>query len=94
MLFSDHHICIKGLPYFNLLKREGREKGSELGREQFAKMQRESLENYLIGLIKAVVGGMSKNQVNRNLEFGACRCSGLRQTDYAAGLKYLLCPLL
>jgi phospholipase D1/2 len=40
-----------GLPYFNFLK----DKGDDVSRQDFARMQRESLENYLIGLIRAVV---------------------------------------
>lgn len=45
-----------GLPYFKFLKKENREKGRDkLGRPEFARLQRESLENYLIGLIRAVV---------------------------------------
>ncbi|QRW27360.1 phospholipase [Rhizoctonia solani] len=44
------------LPYFKFLKKEGREKGAgEVHRTDFAKLQRESLENYLIGVIKAVM---------------------------------------
>ena len=45
-----------GLPYFKFLKRESREKGHHLpGQAQFALMQREALENYLLDLIRAVV---------------------------------------
>jgi phospholipase D1/2 len=42
---------VLGLPYFKFLKREGR----EVGQADFARMQREVLENYLIDLIRAVV---------------------------------------
>lgn len=41
-----------GLPYFNFLK----EISGETSRADFARMQREALENYLIGLMRAVVG--------------------------------------
>ncbi|KAF7795377.1 hypothetical protein EIP86_006534 [Pleurotus ostreatoroseus] len=41
-----------GIPYFNFLK----ERSSDFSRADFARMQRESLENYLIGLIRSVVG--------------------------------------
>jgi len=44
-----------GLPYFKFLKKESREKGGEVGRVEFARMQREALENYLIGMIRAIV---------------------------------------
>lgn len=47
--------CFLGLPYFKFLKREGREKGNKVGHAEFARMQREVLENYLVGLIRAVV---------------------------------------
>lgn len=40
-----------GLPYFKFLKELGR----DVGRADFARLQREALENYLIGLIRAVV---------------------------------------
>lgn len=51
--------CVTGLPLFNFLKKEGREKGTEVGKADFARHQREQLENYLIGLIKAVVCSLS-----------------------------------
>ena len=45
-----------GLPYFMFLKRQRHERGrDELGRPEFARLQREALENYLVGLIRAVV---------------------------------------
>ena len=38
------------------LKRQRHERGrDELGRPEFARLQREALENYLVGLIRAVV---------------------------------------
>lgn len=49
-----------GLPYFKFLKERGKEKGKELGRADFAVIQREALENYLIGLIRAVVSCMDQ----------------------------------
>lgn len=49
------NISISGIPLFNILKKEAREKGGPAGRAEFARQQRESLENYLIGLVKAVV---------------------------------------
>lgn len=48
---SDKYVFYVGLPYWNFLK----EKTGEFSRAEFARMQRESLENYLIGLLRAVV---------------------------------------
>lgn len=44
-----------GLPYFKFLKKEGKEKGNDVGQADFARMQREALENYLLDLIRSVV---------------------------------------
>jgi len=44
-----------GLPYFKFLKKEGREKGNIVGKADFARLQREALENYLVELIRGVV---------------------------------------
>lgn len=46
---------ILGIPYLKFLKKELREKGKEVRQEDFARLQREALENYLIKLIRAVV---------------------------------------
>lgn len=46
---------VKGLPYFKFLKKEGKEKGNQIGHQDFARMQREALENYILDLIRAVV---------------------------------------
>lgn len=44
------------IPYFNVLRKETREKGgTEPGRAEFARSQREALENYLLRLVRAVV---------------------------------------
>jgi phospholipase D1/2 len=44
------------LPYFNVLKKEGRAKGEgEIGKAEFARMQREAIETYLLKLIRATV---------------------------------------
>ncbi|KAG9009262.1 Phospholipase D1 [Tulasnella sp. JGI-2019a] len=59
------------LPLFNILKKEGREKGSEIGKAEFARQQRESLENYLIGLIKAVMFRPEANRLCRWFEISA-----------------------
>lgn len=44
-----------GLPYFKFLREKGKEHDREVRKSDFAVMQREALENYLIGLIRAVV---------------------------------------
>ncbi|KAG9102619.1 Phospholipase D1 [Ceratobasidium sp. 370] len=59
------------LPYFKFLKKEGREKGTEVHRTDFAKLQREALENYLIGMIKAVMFRADANRLFRFFEISA-----------------------
>ncbi|KAJ1309919.1 hypothetical protein OPQ81_006678 [Rhizoctonia solani] len=60
------------LPYFKFLKKEGREKGTgDVHRTDFAKLQRESLENYLIGVIKAVMFRADANRLFRFFEMSA-----------------------
>lgn len=40
----------------NFLKKQNRERGyADPGRTEFARLQREAIENYLVGLIRAVV---------------------------------------
>ncbi|KAI9061357.1 phospholipase D [Trametes sanguinea] len=55
------------LPYFKFLK----ERGTDVGRADFARLQRETLENYLIGLIRAVMFHPSVNRLAGFLELGA-----------------------
>jgi phospholipase D1/2 len=50
---------ITGIPYFKFLKKESHERGSDVSRADFARLQREALENYLVDLIRAVVGTFS-----------------------------------
>lgn len=79
-----------GLPYFKFLKKEGREKGEDLGRADFAVLQREALENYLIGLIRAVV---SVKVHQRPPGCGAnvyIRCFILPPIDFLASWKSVL----
>uniref|UniRef100_A0A8H7XQ51 Phospholipase n=1 Tax=Psilocybe cubensis TaxID=181762 RepID=A0A8H7XQ51_PSICU len=59
------------LPYFKFLKKEGREKGSKVDRADFARLQREALENYLISLIRAVMFHPSSNRLAGFLEISA-----------------------
>ncbi|KAG8968175.1 Phospholipase D1 [Tulasnella sp. 425] len=60
-----------GIPLFNILKKEAREKGNPAGRAEFARQQREALENYLIGLIKAVMFRPEANRLCRWFEISA-----------------------
>ncbi|KAI0324905.1 phospholipase D [Cubamyces sp. BRFM 1775] len=55
------------LPYFKFLK----ERGNDVGRADFARLQRETLENYLIGLIRAVMFHPAVNRLAGFLELGA-----------------------
>ncbi|TCD69038.1 Phospholipase D1 [Steccherinum ochraceum] len=55
------------LPYFKWLK----EKGNEVGKADFARMQREALENYLIELIRAVMFHPASNRLAGFLEISA-----------------------
>lgn len=44
------------IPYFNVLRRERKEEGGAIpSKAEFAKMQREALESYLLQLVRAVV---------------------------------------
>ncbi|TFK40629.1 hypothetical protein BDQ12DRAFT_679780 [Crucibulum laeve] len=63
------------LPYFKFLKKEGREKGDHVGRADFARLQREALENYLISLIRAVMFHPSANRLAGFLEISALSIS-------------------
>ncbi|KIM43354.1 hypothetical protein M413DRAFT_18406 [Hebeloma cylindrosporum] len=55
------------LPYFKFLK----EKGDGVGKADFARLQREALENYLIELIRAVMFHPSSNRLAGFLEISA-----------------------
>ncbi|KAF8895434.1 hypothetical protein BD779DRAFT_1619102 [Infundibulicybe gibba] len=75
------------LPYFKFLKKEGKEKGDRVGQADFARLQRESLEDYLINLIRAVMFHPSSNRLSGFLEISALFIS-LAQTggaQYKAG---------
>ncbi|KZP31489.1 phospholipase D [Athelia psychrophila] len=63
------------LPYFKFLKREG----DEVGQADFALLQREAMENYLIGLIRAVMFHPTANRLAGFLEISALSIS-LAQT--------------
>ncbi|GAW06506.1 phospholipase D [Lentinula edodes] len=59
------------LPYFKFLKKEGREKGAQVGHSEFARLQREALENYLLDLIRAVMFHPASNRLCGFLEISA-----------------------
>lgn len=72
------------LPYLKFLKKEGR----VVGHADFARLQRESLENYLLDLIRAVMFHPSSNRLAGFLEISALSIS-LAQSggvQYKAGL--------
>ncbi|POY74084.1 hypothetical protein BMF94_2896 [Rhodotorula taiwanensis] len=56
------------LPYLNWLKKEGKE---NVKKSEFARMQREALENYLLKLIKATMFGPGANRLCKFLEISA-----------------------
>ncbi|GBE83213.1 Phospholipase D1 [Sparassis crispa] len=75
---------LTSLPYFKFLKEGGR----DVGRADFARLQREALENYLIGLIRAVMFHPASNRLAGFLEISALSIS-LAQSggaQYKAGL--------
>ncbi|KAF8964181.1 hypothetical protein BDZ97DRAFT_1731107 [Flammula alnicola] len=76
------------LPYFKFLNKELREKGDgrRVGTADFARLQREALENYLINLIRAVMFHPSSNRLAGFLEISALSIS-LAQSgaQYKAG---------
>ncbi|EJC97886.1 phospholipase D [Fomitiporia mediterranea MF3/22] len=59
------------LPYFKFLREKGKENDREVKKADFARMQRESLENYLIGLIRAVMFHPTSNRMAGFLEISA-----------------------
>ncbi|KAI0263930.1 phospholipase D [Gloeopeniophorella convolvens] len=59
------------IPYLKFLKKESRERGGEVGRADFARLQREALENYLIGLIRAVMFHPTSNRLAGFFEISA-----------------------
>jgi phospholipase D1/2 len=54
-LYVAYLTTLVGLPYFKFLRKEASHDGEKMGRQEFARIQREVLENYLIDLIRAVV---------------------------------------
>ncbi|KAJ4482266.1 phospholipase D [Lentinula aciculospora] len=63
------------LPYFKFLLKEGREKGTQVGHADFARLQREALENYLLDLIRAVMFHPASNRLCGFLEISALSIS-------------------
>ncbi|KAN0129506.1 phospholipase D [Lactarius tabidus] len=59
------------IPYFKFLKKESRERGGDVGRADFARLQREGLENYLVNLIRAVMFLPTSNRLTGFLEVSA-----------------------
>ncbi|KAG6897547.1 hypothetical protein C0992_000330 [Termitomyces sp. T32_za158] len=71
------------LPYFKFLKKEGR----DVSQTDFARLQRESLENYLIELIRAVMFHPSSNRLAGFLEISALSLATAQSggSQYKAG---------
>ncbi|PPR05355.1 hypothetical protein CVT24_007969 [Panaeolus cyanescens] len=59
------------LPIFKHWTREGRERGDRFSKAEYARMQRESLETYMINLIRAVMFHPSSNRLATFLEMSA-----------------------
>ncbi|KAJ3937597.1 MAG: hypothetical protein NXY57DRAFT_1089628 [Lentinula lateritia] len=59
------------LPYFKFLMKEGREKGTQVKHADFARLQREALENYLLDLIRTVMFHPASNRLCGFLEISA-----------------------
>ncbi|KAH9080301.1 phospholipase D [Lactarius deliciosus] len=59
------------IPYFKFLKKESRERGGDVGRADFARLQREVLESYLVNLIRAVMFHPTSNRLAGFLEVSA-----------------------
>ena len=83
-----------GLPYFKFLKKQNRERGRDkLGRPEFARLQREALENYLIGLVRAVVSCYITFPARCSCRCCTVRrCSTQRRTGSHASSRYLRSP--
>ncbi|KAI0040774.1 phospholipase D, partial [Auriscalpium vulgare] len=75
------------LPYFKFLKKESKEKGKEVGRADFARLQREALENYLLSLIRAVMFHSTSNRLAGFLEISSLFISQAQSggSQYKAG---------
>ncbi|KIJ54658.1 hypothetical protein M422DRAFT_240742 [Sphaerobolus stellatus SS14] len=60
------------LPYFKWLTRQNKERGrSAPGRSEFARLQREAIENYLVGLVRAVMFHPTSNRLSKFFEISA-----------------------
>ncbi|KDR82694.1 hypothetical protein GALMADRAFT_238185 [Galerina marginata CBS 339.88] len=72
------------IPYFKFLSSE---KGGKVDKSDFARLQRESLENYLISLIRAVMFHPSSNRLAGFLEISALSIALARSggTQYKGG---------
>ncbi|KAJ7600958.1 phospholipase D [Mycena floridula] len=80
------------LPYFKFLKKEGREKGNEqVGQAEFARLQREALESYLLDLIRTVMFHPTSNRLAGFLEISALSISLAQSggTQYKAGYLHI-----
>jgi hypothetical protein len=82
--------AISGLPLLRFLKKESRERGRDVDRADFARLQREVLENYLIGLIRAVASTLLLSPVRS--AHAIRRCFFHRQIASPVSWRYLRSP--
>ncbi|EIN12579.1 phospholipase D [Punctularia strigosozonata HHB-11173 SS5] len=75
------------LPYFKWLRANARERGADVDRSEFARMQRGLLEDYLLGLIRAVMFHPTSNRLCGFLEISALsiQLAPTGGTQYKAG---------
>ncbi|KIY71705.1 phospholipase D [Cylindrobasidium torrendii FP15055 ss-10] len=59
------------IPYLKFLQKEGKEKGKHVDHAEFARLQREALETYLVDLIRAVMFHPATNRLAGFLEISA-----------------------
>lgn len=79
------------LPYFKFLKKESRKQGDKVHQADFARIQRETLENYLLDLIRAVMFHPSVNRLSAFLEISALSIALAQSggTQYKAGFLHV-----
>ena len=77
------HLPTLGLPYLKFLKKGG----ARVSRADFARMQREALENYLINLIRTVVSHVLSCKIVHHTNLTFARCFTLLQIDSLDSLK-------
>ncbi|UZJ56005.1 hypothetical protein CBS101457_005325 [Exobasidium rhododendri] len=77
------------LPYFNQLKREGRTKGNDNVKAEFAKAQRDALEDYIVELIKRTMFRPEANRLCKFFELSALSISLATRGGFQGKQGYL-----